>query len=128
MDLALLQESVPASLDFSEGLINLWKMTKLRMEELHQKEKRVADRSRRESGISVGQLVMLSTRNLQLKGESGKLKPRFIGPFKVIELVGSNACRLDLPPTMRVHPVFNVQLLKIYSGSLQRPAPIEVEG
>ena len=29
---------------------------------------------------------------------------------------------------MRVHPVFNVSLLKVYKGTLQRPAPVEVEG
>ena len=59
---------------------------------------------------------MLSTRTLQLKNTSGKLKPRFVGPFKVLSLVGSNAYRLDLPATMRVYPVFNFSLLKLYTG------------
>ena len=71
---------------------------------------------------------MLSTKHLQLKNVSGKLKPRFVGPFKVLALVGSNAARLDLPANMRVHPVFNVALLKVYLGQLTRPGPIEVEG
>ena len=59
---------------------------------------------------------MLSTRNLQLKGIQGKLKPRFIGPFRVCELIGSNAAKLELPANMGVHPVFNVALLKLYHG------------
>ena len=72
--------------------------------------------------------MLLSTKHIQLKIASGKLKPRFIGPFKVLALVGNNAARLDLPSTMRVHPVFNVALLKFYKGNLTRPGPIEVEG
>ena len=73
-------------------------------------------------------MVMLSTRNLKLSGTTGKLKPRFIGPFRVVSMVGSNAAKLDLPVSMRVHPVFNVQLLKIYRGALTRPAPVVVDG
>ena len=67
------------------------------MVHLHQRDKEASDRSRREAGIAEGAQVMLSTRNLQLKGTYGKLTPRFVGPFQVVELIGSNAARLDLP-------------------------------
>ena len=43
IDLAAPAESVPASLEFAEGLATLWQKTKLKMEQLHQKEKMVAD-------------------------------------------------------------------------------------
>ena len=46
----------------------------------------------------------------------------------MLALVGDNAAKLELPKSMRVHPVFNVALLKIYNGLLTRPGPIEVEG
>ncbi len=39
---------------------------------------------------------------------SSKLSTKSIGPFKILGLVGKNAIRLDLPPTMKVHPVINV--------------------
>ena len=71
---------------------------------------------------------MLSASNLNLKGKSGKLKPRFVGPFQVLEMVGSNAARLQLPATMKIHPVFNVGLLKKYQGDLIRPDPVEIDG
>ena len=29
---------------------------------------------------------------------------------------------------MKVHPVFNVELLKQYQGSLTRPSPVEIDG
>ena len=71
---------------------------------------------------------MLTTKHLQLNKMSGKLKPRFLGPFKVLSLFGDNAAKFDLPASMRVRPVFNVALLKIYLGQLTRPGPIKVEG
>ncbi|OWY95595.1 hypothetical protein PHMEG_00034361 [Phytophthora megakarya] len=37
--------------------------------------------------------------------DSGKLAPRFIGPFTVTERHGS-AYTLELPPDMRLHPTF----------------------
>ena len=85
---------------------------------MQQKDKARADQARRESGISVGSQVLLSTRNLNLKGVSGKLKPRFVGPFQVIKMVGENAAELQLPDAMKLHPVFNVELLKLYTGDM----------
>ena len=60
-----------------------------------------------------GALVKLSTRNLKLKNK--KLQPRFIGPFRITEVVGSQAYRLALPQQYsRLHDVFPVQLLEEY--------------
>ena len=42
----------------------------------------------------------------------GKLSPRFIGPFEILEMVGTIAYRLALPPSMSgVHKVFHVSML-----------------
>ena len=81
-------------------------------------DKKKADKSRRVVRFEIGDRVLLSTRYLKLKGVSGKLKPRFVGPFRVIQLVGDNAVKLDLPSSMGVHPVFNISLLKLYLGNL----------
>jgi len=73
-----------------------------------------------------GQLVMLSTKNLRLKAISGKLAPKFVGPFRVLNRVGSLAYRLYLPDKYdRLHNVFPVNLLKpyIYRAG-QEPLPI----
>ena len=49
-------------------------------------------------------------------GKRGKLLPRFIGPFKILERVGTVAYRLDLPPSMSsVHEVFHVYMLRRYT-------------
>ncbi|RMZ74709.1 hypothetical protein DV738_g5687, partial [Chaetothyriales sp. CBS 135597] len=57
---------------------------------------------------------MLSTRNLRLARPSRKLSERFIGPFQIIDLIGTQAYKLKLPPQVRVHPVFHVSLLEPY--------------
>ena len=53
-------------------------------------------------------------KNINLIG-SKKLKPKFIGPFSIEELIGAVAYHLKLPPSMdRIHPTFHVGLLKHY--------------
>ena len=49
-------------------------------------------------------------------GKRGKLSPRFIGPFEILERVGTVAYRLALPPSMLdVHEVFHVSMLRKYT-------------
>ena len=46
-------------------------------------------------------------------GKKGKLSPRYIGPFKIIECVGSVAYKLNLPEELSsIHNVFHVCNLK----------------
>ena len=48
-------------------------------------------------------------------GKKGKLAPRFVGPFEVLERVGDVAYRIALPPSMAgVHNVFHVSMLRRY--------------
>ena len=55
-------------------------------------------------------------------GKRGKLSSRFIGPFEMLERVGTVAYRLDLPTNMSgVHEVFHVSMLRRYT-----PGPTHV--
>ncbi|KAG3127985.1 hypothetical protein PI126_g21604 [Phytophthora idaei] len=76
--------------------------------------------------LEVGDLVLLNAKNLPTNAVSAgfktKLRPRFIGPFKVVAKKGL-AYTLNLPKKMRTHPVFYVGLLKPY----QDPAQVSVE-
>ena len=48
-------------------------------------------------------------------GKKGKLTPRFIGPYEILERVGKVAYRLALPHDMdRIHNVFHVSMLRKY--------------
>ena len=92
------------------------------------KDQQAANHARRAADIEAGDLVLLSTRHLQLRAVSGKMKPRFVGPFRVLKAVSANAFELALPETMRIHPVFNVSLLRKYHGVYRPPGPIIVDG
>ena len=70
------------------------------------------DKKHRDVEFEVGELVLLSTRNLKMKGIPEKLKKRFVGPFKIEERIGQQAYRLSLPENWKIHPVFHISLLK----------------
>ncbi|WMV58582.1 hypothetical protein MTR67_051967 [Solanum verrucosum] len=63
-------------------------------------------------------LLMLSPmKGVMRFGKKGKLSPRYIGPFEILDGVGKVADRLILPPNLsRVHTLFHVSMLKIYHG------------
>ena len=47
-------------------------------------------------------------------GKYSKLELMYCGPFEILAKVGSVAYHLSLPPTIKVHNVFNVSILKRY--------------
>src|SRR5258708_6000126 len=64
----------------------------------------------------MGDLVMLSHQNIKTTRLSDKFDYRKFGPFKVVNRVGNNAYRLELPEMLsRLHPVFNINLLEPYT-------------
>ncbi|PHJ18930.1 retrotransposon protein [Cystoisospora suis] len=54
-------------------------------------QKRYADRKRRDVQFKAGEQVWLSTANITLDGEAKALKPKFIGPFRILKMYGANA-------------------------------------
>ena len=56
-------------------------------------------------------------------GKFGKLKPRVDGPFKIIEKIGENAYKLQLPDEYEISPMFNVKDLRAYHGEDLRASP-----
>jgi hypothetical protein len=58
-----------------------------------------------------GESVWLKAQNIRTERSSRKLDHRRLGPFKIKKVISPHACELELPATMRVHPVFSVSLL-----------------
>jgi hypothetical protein len=80
------------------------------------RQKSYADHRRRELSFEVGDFVyhkVSPMRGLHGFKVRGKLTPRFIGPFKILEKRGEVAYQLELPPQLSdVHDVFHVSQLK----------------
>ena len=56
-------------------------------------------------------------KNVMRFGKNGKLSPRFIGQYEVIEKVGLVAYKLALPPDLKkIHNVFHVSMLRRYQS------------
>ena len=61
-------------------------------------------------------LKVMLKRGVVRFGKRGKLSSRFIGPFEILERVGTIAYRLALPPSMSgVHEVFHISMLRKYT-------------
>ena len=67
---------------------------------------------------AVGDQVWLSTDNLRLPCASRKLLERWLGPYSITKLVGTNTIELCLPCSMRIHPVINISRVKPYRERL----------
>ena len=86
------------------------------------RHKRYADVRRRPLEFDVSDHVFLKVmpkRGVVRFGKRGKLSPRFIGSFEIIERIGVVAYRFALPPSMSgVHEVFHVSMLRKYTPDL----------
>ena len=77
------------------------------------------NRSRSDApSYAIGDHVWLSTDNLCLPRASQKLSERWLSPYSIMKLVGTNAVELHLPRSMRIHPVVNISHVKPYRDCL----------
>ncbi|GJR69317.1 putative reverse transcriptase domain-containing protein [Tanacetum coccineum] len=88
---------------------------KQRMQAVHDRQKSYADLKRKPMEFQVGDKLMLKVspwKGVVRFGKRGKLNPRYVGPFKVLEQVGSVTYKLKLPQELsRVHNTFHVSNL-----------------
>jgi len=76
----------------------------------------------------VGDEVWLDGRDLRTTRPTKKLDDKWYGPYKVEQVINHNACRLKLPPQLRIHPTFHVSKLRHFvpdtiPGRRTPPAP-----
>ncbi|WVZ49155.1 hypothetical protein U9M48_000532 [Paspalum notatum var. saurae] len=93
------------------------------------RQKSYADKRRRDLTFEVNDFVYLKVspmRGIRRFNIKGKLAPRYIGPFKVLEKKGVVAYKLELPPSLTgVHDVFHVSQLKKCLRVPEEEAPLE---
>jgi hypothetical protein len=91
-----------------------------RLEQAQAVHKRHYDKGHRPVAYHVGDWALLRLHQRSASAitsaGSGKLKPRFFGPYRVTEVINEVAVRLALPTRARIHNVFHVGLLKKFQG------------
>jgi len=69
-----------------------------------------------------------------MKGRrSEKLTERFVGPYKIKRIISSNAVELELPKSIKIHPVVNISRVCLYKPQTEGqkkipPKPVIIEG
>ena len=112
---------------FVSRVQNVWNHAKKKLMQFVQTQANYYNKKHREVEHNVGDLVLLSSKSLSFKGVPTKLKKKFLGPFEIVEKIGTQAYRLKLPDAWRIHPVFHVSLLKPWRPSTVQQVPGEVE-
>jgi len=108
---------------FAERMKKVQEEAKAALQKAQEDMKRYADRERGEvEEYRVGDLVLLSTKDLkyQMVGRHmKKFTECFVRPYKVKPIISSNAIELDLPSTIKIHPVVNVSWVRQYKLQVQ---------
>lgn len=114
--------SSPAAEAYARERTSIWENLHDNLLAAQERMKRTSDRRRTAAPpLAEGSWVLLSTEHLRLPQPNRKLAARRIGPFKVVAMIGPNACRLELPDAYAIHPVVNVTQLEPYNGSPPQP-------
>ena len=105
---------------FIEKIKEIQEEAKAVLEKAQEEMKKYINRKRREvDDYKVRDLVMLSTKDLkyQMVGRrTEKLTERFVGPYRIKKIVSSNTVELELPSTVKIHPVVNISRIRKYIG------------
>ena len=82
------------------------------------RQKSYADNRRRDLEFEIGNHVFLKVspmKSVMRFGRKGKFSSQFVGPFKILERVGTLAYKVALPPSLsKIHNVFYVSTLRKY--------------
>lgn len=95
-----------AAQDYARALYAAYDQARSAMEKSQRKMERSASSHKREVNFEVNDKVYLDMRPYRSDRPSRKLSNPFGGPYKIIAKEG-HSFRLDLPPSMKVHPVFH---------------------
>ncbi|RVW89350.1 Transposon Ty3-G Gag-Pol polyprotein [Vitis vinifera] len=93
-------------------------LIKERLKATQSRQKSYIDNRRQDLEFEVGDHVFLKVspmKSVMRFGREEKLSPRFVGPFEILERVGTLAYKVALPPSLsKIHNVFHISTLRKY--------------
>jgi len=129
------KEKVEKVIEFIEKLKKVQEKAEAVLKRMQKEIKKYTDRNRKETEEwKKGDRIILSTKDLVFKERPVcKLVERYVGLYKIEEVVLLNTMKLWLLNSMRIHPVVNVSWIVWYKEQIKRQRkeeekPIEVKG
>ena len=108
----------PASKAYGHWMTTIHDEARKGLEAAQERMRRYTDPGRKPPpAYQVGDLVMLSGRNIKTRCPSKKMDHKNHGPFQVEKIIKPLAVRLTLPQKWKIHDVFHVSLLEPYRTS-----------
>ena len=121
-------------LELAQLTINNVQTVRANLKIAQDRQRSYANLKRADIEFNVGDKVFLKIspwKGVIRFGRRGKLSPRFIGPYEVIERIGLVTYQLALPPILeRVHNIFHVSILRKYRSNpthILKEQPVELE-
>ena len=131
----IVDAQVPAAENRATLLREVHNELKKNVEAAQKEQAKYYDRRHMEPpDFKVGNKVWLLRRHIKTTRPSDKLDYQRLGPFVILQKIGSRAYKLQLPKTMNIHDVFHVSLLEPYHANIipgriqSPPAPAIIEG
>ena len=122
------EEVNPTVKEFSEQMMKMTTIARDQIIRAQAKQKEQVDKHRRSHDFKVGDLVLVSNRNMMIdRRRSRKLGFKFIGPFKIIRQISPETFELDGKGKLPSYQRFHVNLLKPYHENKEDLFPKRVQ-
>ena len=129
------KRKVESAIEFVERIKKVCEEAEVALREIQEEMKRYVDRKRKETEVwKKGDQVLLSTKDLVFKERpSKKLMEQYVGLYAIEKVISSNAVKLQLSSSIRIHPVVNVSQVVHYKEQVKgqkkkERKPAEIEG
>jgi len=131
------QGKLEGAKEFVERMKGIQEEAQAVLKKTQEEMKKQVDRRREEvEEYWEGDLVLLSMKDLkwQMKGRrTEKLTERFVESYKIKRVISTNTVELELPKTVKIHPVVNISRIRRYReqvlGQKKQPTlPVIIEG
>jgi hypothetical protein len=130
-DLRAAGNPTPDVPDYISSLNNLHDQLRAEIQWAQMEQVEQVNKSRKPDPIlQEGDKVWLKRKYMKTTHPSNKLDYKLIGPYPILEKIGSKAYKLELPPSINIHPVFHLSLLEPAAtrnpplpGHIQPPPP-----